>query len=54
MAFGVQRIENGTNNSTKRMAALMAIYFAKSLGISTIHIEGNSLIIINAIIASER
>ncbi|XP_059067656.1 uncharacterized protein LOC131858434 [Cryptomeria japonica] len=47
--WGAKRIDLGTNNIAKVCAALMAVIFCRQAGVSKLHLEGDSLVIIQAI-----
>ncbi|XP_057849673.1 uncharacterized protein LOC131060456 [Cryptomeria japonica] len=47
--LGAQQIRKGTNNEAEAFAALLAIRCARSHGVRKLHLEGDSLIIIQAI-----
>ncbi|XP_059068340.1 uncharacterized protein LOC131858884 [Cryptomeria japonica] len=49
VALGVKKLDDGTNNVAEALVALTTIRFGKSLGAMKIHLEGDSLIIIHAI-----
>ncbi|XP_057833699.2 uncharacterized protein LOC131044395 [Cryptomeria japonica] len=47
--LGAQHIKQGTNNEAKAYAAWLATRCARNMGIKKLHLEGDSLIIIQAI-----
>lgn len=53
LALAAQRPEKGTNNEAEVQAALLAVEWGLKLGFKNLHLEGDSLIIINAIIKGE-
>lgn len=53
IAFGAQRLGRGTNNEAEAQATLLVVEWGLKLGFSNLHLEGDSLIIINAIIKWE-
>lgn len=50
IAFGARKLEDGSNNIAEGKAALLAVGLAKSLGVKNLHLEGDSQVIIQAII----
>ncbi|XP_057826411.2 uncharacterized protein LOC131038113 [Cryptomeria japonica] len=50
LAMGAKKIENGTNNVVEALIALTTIKIGKKLGAQKVHLEGDSLITIQAII----
>lgn len=50
LSFGAQRVKDGMNNIAEEMATLNGIHFGKNMGFSKLHLEGDSLIMVNAII----
>lgn len=53
VAWGAKRLERGTNNAAEVQAASLAVEWGLKLGFKNLHLEGDSLIIINAIIKEE-
>lgn len=53
VAFGAKKLMHGMNNKAKAQAAISAIKMASKLSIPKLHLEGDSLIITNAISKGE-
>ncbi|XP_059071740.1 uncharacterized protein LOC131869695 [Cryptomeria japonica] len=53
LVMGAQKLSVGTNNEAEAKAAILAIRWGLKLGIQNFHLEGDSRIIINAIIKGE-
>ncbi|XP_059068967.1 uncharacterized protein LOC131859350 [Cryptomeria japonica] len=49
MFFGAKKLDSGTNNIAEVFAALMVVKFSRQAGVSKLHLEGDSLVIIQAI-----
>lgn len=49
IAIGAKKLEDGTNNLVEAKVALLAVGMAQSAGVKKIHLEGDSLIITQAI-----
>lgn len=47
---GWQRLPNGPNNEAKAKAAILVVLLARRIGVTKLHLEGDSLVIVNAII----
>lgn len=49
MAFGAKRLAEGTNNMVEVKEALWVVECEKVMGVSKLHLEGDSLVIMEAI-----
>lgn len=50
MRLGAKKIEPGTNNVAEAFVALMTVSFCRKIGVEKLHLEGDSLVIIQTII----
>lgn len=53
LAFGAKRLNDDSNNEAKNQVALLAIGMAKRMLVMKLHLEGDSQIIINAIMVGK-
>lgn len=49
IALGAQNIEEGTNNLAEALVVMLVVRMGKMMGVRKLHLEGDSFIVIKAI-----